>query len=210
MGPAAVAPPTGPAGVALGGSGEHSLDVMADLRLFCRRSLARVHLVVRTVTQLGLPTVGLVAANSARRQVVAWRAAARGQAAAGRMPGRLRSVMPEASGSRLVFEEAELEVHFLAVDVVRLSWGPGLGPVPYAIADDVPWPIPDVETDTLADGGLVLRTAALVVTVDGEGSVRILASGRDRPPQRSPARPSGIELATPPQHATPGALQRAG
>src|SRR5580704_8159944 len=109
---------------------------MADPRLFCRRTLARVHLVVRTVTQLGVPTVGLVAVNSARRQVAAWRAAAAGQTTAGRMPGRLRSVRSDAAGSRLVFDEAELEVRFLAVDVVRLSWGPGLGPVPYAIADE--------------------------------------------------------------------------
>ncbi len=61
----------------------HSLGPMGDLRLSYRRALARVRLVTRTVTELGLPTVGLVAANSARRQVAAWRGAA-GRACHGR------------------------------------------------------------------------------------------------------------------------------
>ncbi len=148
---------------------------MADLGHSYRRYLARVRLVVRTVTELGLPTMGLVAANSARRQVVAWRTAWAGRrSTVGLMPGRLDHAVPEATGARLVFEEAVLDLRFLAVDVVRLSWGPGPEPVPYALAEEVPWPVPDVDTGALADGGVVLRTADMVVTVDGEGSVRIL------------------------------------
>ncbi len=148
---------------------------MADLRLSYRRALARGRLVTRTVAELGVPTVGLVAANSARRQVTAWREAlGRRATMVGRMPGRVGRVVPDGTGARLVFEDAELDVRFLAVDVVRLSWGPGPAPVPYAVVDEAPWPVPEVATGALTDGGLALRTAELTVTVDGEGSVRIL------------------------------------
>jgi alpha-glucosidase len=148
---------------------------MTDLRLSHRRALARVRLVTRTVTELGLPTLGLVVANSARRQVVAWRCALdRRTPVVGHMPGRLRQVESDADGARFVFEQAELDVRFLAVDVVRLSWGPGPPPVPYAVAEGLPWPAPTVVTSALTDGGLALRSEALVVAVDGEGSVRIL------------------------------------
>ena len=161
--------------VVTAGSEPHSLDAMTDLRLSYRRYLARVRLVVRTVTELGLPTIGLVAANSARRQAVEWRTALAGRpSSVGQMPGRLDQVVPDETGARLVFEEAVLDVRFLADDVVRLSWGPGPEPVPYALVEETPWPSPAVTTGALADGGLVLRTTALVVTVDGEGSVRML------------------------------------
>jgi len=147
---------------------------MADPFLSYRRTLARIRLVVRTVTELGLPTVGLVASNSVRRQMAAWRGAlSRRPPVVGRMPGRVCDVMPDATGARLVFEEAELDVRFLATDVVRLTWGPGTAPVPYAVGD-LSWPAPEVSTSATADGGLILRSAELVVTVDGEGSVRML------------------------------------
>jgi len=148
---------------------------MADLRHSYRQTLARVRLAVRSVTELGLPTMGLVAANSARRQVVVWRdSLARRSVPVGIMPGRVRQVFPDATGARVVFEQAELEIHFLAPDVVRLSWGPGPQPVPYALADDVPWPSPEVSVGTTGDGGVLLRGAELEISVDGEGSVRML------------------------------------
>jgi alpha-glucosidase len=148
---------------------------MGDVRLTWRRALARLRLVAGTVTQLGLPTLGLVAANSVRRQVVVWQSALVPHAAiVGQMPGRLRRVEPAATGARLEFEQAELEIHFLATDVVRLSWGPGPQPVPYALVGDAPWPAPDVVASTLADGGILLRSSELMVSVDGEGSVRML------------------------------------
>jgi len=157
---------------------------MVDLRLSYRRALARIRLVTRTVTELGLPTVGLVATNSVRRQIVQWRSSyGRGHLGVGQMPGRVVEVITDDSGARVVFEEAELEVRFLASDVVRLSWGPGPEPVPYALAGDVVWPTPDVVSRTLADGRLLLRSTELVVSVDREGSVRLL-------------RPDGIVLRT--------------
>jgi alpha-glucosidase len=173
---------------------------MADLRLSYRRALARIQLLARTVVQLGLPTLGLVMANSARRQVVVWRGAiAPRPVVVGLMPGRIGAVTPDATGAHIAFEHAELEVRFFSTDVVRLSWGPGPFPVPYAVTDVVPWPAPEVVTSTSADGGLLLRSADLVVTVDGEGSVRIL-------------RPDGVVLRTeaPPVRRGPGWEQRFG
>jgi alpha-glucosidase len=148
---------------------------MADLPLSFRRALARVRLVARTVTELGLPTVGLVAANSVRRQMTEWRGAfARGPLGVGLMPGRVIDVTADASGARVVFEDGDLEIRFLASDVVRLSWGPGPDPVPYALAGPVSWPTPEVTLSALPDGGCVLRSTELLVSVDGEGSVRML------------------------------------
>jgi len=116
----------------------------------------------------------LVATNSVRRQMVAWRDAfARRPLVEGQMPGRLVRVDPDDTGARMVFEEAELEVRFLASDVVRLSWGPGPEPVSYALAGEIPWPVPVVASSALPGGGIVLRSTELVVSVDGEGSVRV-------------------------------------
>jgi alpha-glucosidase len=147
---------------------------MADLRLSYRRALARVRLVSRTVTELGLSTMGLVAANSARRQIVMWRGALARHTVVGLMPGRIRHAVADAGGAFMEFEQAELEVRFLATDVVLLTWGPGPPPVPYALAGETPWTAPPVVASAQADGGLVLRGGELVVSVDGEGSVRIL------------------------------------
>src|SRR5579872_1529878 len=111
---------------ATGPSRPHSLGPMADLRHSSRRALAQAHLVVRTVKELGLPTMGLVVANSTRRQAVLWRDAfSRRTTSIGRMPGRVQRVAADATGAVLVFDDAQLEVRFLAADVVRLSWGPG-------------------------------------------------------------------------------------
>jgi alpha-glucosidase len=149
---------------------------MADLHLSYRRALARARLVIRTVSELGLPTMGLVAANSARRQFVMWREALERGTVVGQTPGRVRQVTIDATGARLTFEHADLEVEFLAPDVVRFHWGPGTAPVPYAVVDETGWTAPAITSSRLADGGVLLRSSDVVVTVDGEGSVRIVRS----------------------------------
>jgi alpha-glucosidase len=50
-------------------------------------------------------------------------------------PGDLQTATPTVHGARFTFEHAELEILFLAPDVIRCSWSPGEPPVPYAIAD---------------------------------------------------------------------------
>ena len=91
------------------------------------------------------------------------------------MPGRLRRVDPDATGARLVFEHAELEIRFLASDVVRLSWGPGTSARSLcsrrrACRGRHP-PSRRAPSPTVAS---LLRSSELTVSVDGEGSVRML------------------------------------
>ncbi|NEQ27152.1 MAG: alpha-glucosidase, partial [Microcoleus sp. SIO2G3] len=48
--------------------------------------------------------------------------------------GRINEVTPITSGGRFPFGHLEVEVHFLASDLVQVDWKPGIAPVPYAIA----------------------------------------------------------------------------
>jgi len=132
------------------------------------------------VHHLGLPTVGLILANSVRRQWHHTRPDARsGQDTAAVAPGPLQRVEVWNPGPGTVvfhFEEARLELSFLAADVVRASWGPGPDPVPYAIAGDLAGPVPAVQAHPIdvlrAEGAWVLRSAALEVTVAPDGALR--------------------------------------
>ena len=88
--------------------------------------------------------------------------------------------------------------------------------VPAPLRSPTPWSTrrpgrcPRWPPSALTDGGLVLRTAELVVTVDGEGSVRILRP--DGTVLRSEAPPvrRGAGMGAASQHAPRRALQRAG
>src|SRR5947209_15900262 len=48
-------------------------------------------------------------------------------------PGRLLSRDDSSSGFTARFERADLEVLFLAPDLVRVTWHPGIDPVPYGL-----------------------------------------------------------------------------
>jgi len=153
------------------------------------------------VRHLGLHTVGLIIANSARRQMHRARhGAARRSVADPVTPGRLLRAEvwnPGPGTARFHFERGQLEVAFLAADVVRVSWGPGTLPVPYALAGDAPWPVPDVQAHPLdvmrADGPWVMRSELLEVTVGPEGSIRTarpdgaLLHGESAPARRGAA-----------------------
>jgi alpha-glucosidase len=80
----------------------------------------------------------------------------------GQTPGRLRARIELDSGSGFTaqFDHAELEVRFLARDLVRVTWHPGLDPVPYAIArrDWPPVDEPEITVDLADDGALTFRT----------------------------------------------------
>jgi hypothetical protein len=47
-------------------------------------------------------------------------------------PGSLQEAYAIQQGARFHFEHADLEIVFLDSDVVRLSWEPGIHPIPYA------------------------------------------------------------------------------
>ena len=63
-------------------------------------------------------------------------------------PGRLLRTVPEKWGVILSFDNATLEVRYLAPKVIRVTWTPGIAPVPYVTGDAV-WP----EMNIQAEGG---------------------------------------------------------
>ncbi len=50
-------------------------------------------------------------------------------------PGKITQACSIPQGARFYFEQAELEILYLAPDLIRVSWTPGEPPVPYAISD---------------------------------------------------------------------------
>ncbi len=104
--------------------------------------------------------------------------------------GEITAAARKPRGARLTLERGEVEILVLAPDLVRVSWHPGLEPVPYAIAkppDD--WPPVEFEW---AEAGETweLRTSALRLRVARDGTLIWLnEEGRvlreDLPPQRA-------------------------
>ncbi len=154
-------------------------------RTTLRRAAARARVTAHAVHHLGLPTVGLILANSARRQLQRTRPGSESHAdAAAVSPGRLERVEvwnPQPGTTQFHFERARLEVAFLAGDVVRVTWGPGPDPVPYAITEALSGPVSEIQAHPLdvlrADGPWVLRSASLEVTVSPDGSLRTARPG---------------------------------
>jgi len=86
----------------------------------------------------------------------------------------------------VAFGGRSLEIAFLTADMLRLTWRPGLLPVPYAIARS-DWPPVDTAVETHS-GGWILRSAALSLHVEASGAVSLhSASGaclrREAPPR---------------------------
>jgi alpha-glucosidase len=157
---------------------------MPDTRTSRPRRIAKARIFVHTVHDLGLRTIGLVVANSVRRQLARrTELAARAPSGPPVSPGPLEEVTDVGAGARFCFARSTLEVSFLAEDVVRLSWGPGPEPVGYAVVDPSPWALPALTVAADDHGGRVLASAALTVEVRADGTVRL-------------GRPDGTELRT--------------
>jgi alpha-glucosidase len=92
-----------------------------------------------------------------------------------RGPGSLLEALPIHQGARFHFQAAALEVVFLAPDLVRLSWEPGLPPLPYALADQE-WPPVGVELAQNTPGWL-LSTPQLQVLVKRDGGTGFFQPG---------------------------------
>ena len=158
---------------------------MAKPRSTLRRGATQARVTAHAVHHLGLRTVGLILANSARRNAERKRSVSASRAdAAPVSPGRLERVEvwnPQPGTALFHFERARLEVAFLAAEVVRVSWGPGPAPVPYAIAAGISGPVPEVQAHPIdvlrADGAWVMRSDALEVTVLPDGSLRTSRPG---------------------------------
>lgn len=102
-------------------------------------------------------------------------------------PGRCRGAGPLAGGAQFRFDHADLEIRFLAADLVRVTWSPGTLPIPYALAEK-DWPEVPSRLDETA-GCWAVASEDLRIEVEPDGSLRFLdSSGRvfrkDAPPLR--------------------------
>lgn len=151
---------------------------MPDVRRSLRLALARARLAYHTISDLGLSTTVAVVANSAERRRAGpaeW--AARISSDPPVEPGPLLEGTPIAGGARFTFSRAELEVRFVAGDVLLVTWGPGPEPHPYASEPPAQWTVPPVVTEDLGERWVV-RAGGLTLEVGLEGSL-VLRDGAD-------------------------------
>ena len=89
-----------------------------------------------------------------------------------KLPGRMGQYRSVPGGAEFQFEHAHLEVHFLKEDMVRITWTPGVLPVPYALAGTEYQPVQTILHDT----GMTLSvgTSKLEVFVSEDGSLNYL------------------------------------
>ncbi|HEY9738627.1 MAG TPA: TIM-barrel domain-containing protein, partial [Trichocoleus sp.] len=89
--------------------------------------------------------------------------------------GALLQADPSDRGAVFQFERATLEVEFLAADLVRLSWQPGLLPIPYAIAcrNWEPVAVTVKPPDSGPSGEWALASTALRLSVGPTGEISV-------------------------------------
>ncbi len=90
-------------------------------------------------------------------------------------PGQLTNHTAHPHGADLTFENARLEVRFLAADLLRLTWTPGNPPVPYAIAK-TEWPGCVTTCTGTPQSGLNCATNALTLRISPTGALTFLAA----------------------------------
>ena len=83
--------------------------------------------------------------------------------------GAFQQVEEVPGGIRLDFEHASLEAVVLATDLVRLTWTPGVLPVPYALAR-TDWPEAEFTCES-GENVEILSTSELVVRLEHDGNV---------------------------------------
>ncbi len=88
------------------------------------------------------------------------------------VPGKLSEIKPIPGGLLATYEHANLEVVFLSEDMVRISWEPGLLPIPYTI-DNTNWqPIsPILES---SENSYSINADHLSVSINGDGTISFL------------------------------------
>ncbi len=123
---------------------------------------------------LGVRVVGLP--NALRAVRYAWmrdraeRSLKKKQPSKQKMPGNLVRVTPEARGARFHFANADLQIQFLAPDLVLLEWEPGRAVLQYARAKSV-WDAVPVTIEKNSEGWKI-TSAELAIRVGSNGSVR--------------------------------------
>ncbi|AFY47205.1 family 31 glycosyl hydrolase, alpha-glucosidase [Nostoc sp. PCC 7524] len=83
--------------------------------------------------------------------------------------GDIFKAEPIARGAKFYFEKVELEIYFLAADLVRVNWQPGVPPIPYAMAGK-DWPEVAVEFQEMGDRWLI-STKVLQVIINHNGGL---------------------------------------
>lgn len=108
-------------------------------------------------------------------------------------PGNLLNAESIERGAHFYFEQAELDIHFLAPDLVRVNWYPGLPSIPYAIIRDE-WDAVETKLEDKGDRWTV-SSAALQITVGSAGSVTVCDPYRSNSAARTSAAASRQSLA---------------
>ncbi|MEW6496687.1 MAG: TIM-barrel domain-containing protein [Cyanobacteriota bacterium] len=106
-------------------------------------------------------------------------------------PGKLLQAEPTARGAHFYFEQTELEICFLAADLVRVEWLGGIPPIGYAISRQ-DWQEVETTLEETEDAWTV-SSNKLAVTVSVDGSLKFCNSAQatlreEMPPQRQGAR----------------------
>ncbi|MBN2148939.1 MAG: DUF4968 domain-containing protein [Anaerolineales bacterium] len=102
-------------------------------------------------------------------------------------PANRTAYQPIPSGIQVQFDNAEVEIVFLAPNLARLTWQPGLLPIPYAIARSQ-WPEMPIQYHH-GDSSIQISSPALTITVANNGSIQFtnpdhLLLRHDLPPMR--------------------------
>ena len=157
-------------------------SLMAEIPAPLRRSWLKAQLFYREYTALSPATIRAITKNTVRMSRLDRRdRAVEADAAVPVSVGRMLSAAPleidgVMVGATVAYERATLEVVIVAMDLVRLSWGPDDVPVPWAIADAPDLPDPG-EIAVTVEGGLAeVSTGEITVRIDSHG-VSILDAG---------------------------------
>jgi alpha-glucosidase len=100
-----------------------------------------------------------------------------------RRPGKLKNTQAIQQGVVAHFEGAQLEIFFLAPDLVRVSWKPGLAPIPYALAD-TEWPACSVQRSSSTEDEIwpeMLETPSMRVQIGSGGDLAFYNAGDAQP-----------------------------
>ena len=156
-----------------------------------------MRLLAHVFGDLGLPMVGLVVVNSVRRRNASKRESRRrATIGPGVAPGSIERVDPVPGGARFSFSRAELEVVFVAPDILRVCWGPGPLPVPYALDEARAGPgrsdrpSPSVLVADHPGRGWEVLSDLLALRVAGDGATELTT--RDGRLLRSAAPPARV------------------
>lgn len=121
--------------------------------------------VLREVVMAGLPNSLRAVRYTRARDAIEKRFAPPRASGEFESPGQ----MVESNAGQFRFERAELDVHFLADDLARITWTPGAEPVPYAIAKN-DWPGATV-TRAEEAGAVLFSTARISLRMTQEGAL---------------------------------------